>query len=83
MHRLKQAALANDAPEMARAAHSLKSSSANVGAMVLSRYCADVEALARRAETEEARKILLSIETEHGGVQTALTAEFEALATKA
>jgi HPt (histidine-containing phosphotransfer) domain-containing protein len=79
MHRLKQAALANDAPEIARAAHSLKSGSANVGAMVLSRYCAEVEVLARRAETEQARKILANIETEHGCVQAALTAEFESL----
>jgi len=80
MQKLKRAAGASDAPEIARTAHSLKSSSANVGARVLSRYCEDIEASARRADTEEARKILAKIETEHGRVQTALTAEFELLA---
>ena len=83
MQKLKQAALASDAPEIARTAHSLKSSSAYVGATVLSRHCADIEASARRADTEEACKILAKIETEHDSVQSALTAEFELLAAKA
>ena len=80
VQKLKQAADANDAPEIARSAHSLRSSSANVGAAVLSRYCGDIEASARRADTEEARKIFGIIEAEHGRVQAALTAEFETLA---
>jgi len=80
IEKLKQAAQANDAPEIARSAHSLRSSSANVGAEVLSRYCGDIEASARRADTEEARKIFGIIEAEHGRVQAALTAEFETLA---
>jgi len=54
-----------------------------VGARVLSRYCEDIEASARRADTEEASKILAKIETEHGRVQRALSAEFEQLAAKA
>ena len=80
IQKLKQAADANDAPEIARSAHSLRSSSANVGAGVLSRYCGDIEASAHRADTEEARKILAIIDAEHGRVQAALTAEFETLA---
>ena len=80
MHKLKQAALADDAQEMARSAHSLKSSSANVGATLLSRYCADIEACARRAETEEARSIFARVEAEHARVQSALSAEVESLA---
>jgi PAS domain S-box-containing protein len=80
MQKLKQAARTGDAPEVARSAHSLKSSSANVGAMVLSRYCEDIEASARRADIEEARRIFAKIETEHSCVQTALTAEFGQLA---
>jgi PAS domain S-box-containing protein len=80
MQRLKQAAAANDAPEMARSAHSLKSSSANVGATLLSRYCGDMELSARRADTEEARSILARLEEEHHRVQSALSAEFEQLA---
>jgi HPt (histidine-containing phosphotransfer) domain-containing protein len=80
IQKLKQAAGASDATEIARTAHSLKSSSANVGAKVLSRYCEDIEASARRADTEEARRIFAKIETEHGCVQKALSAESEMLA---
>ena len=83
IQKLKQAAAANDAPEIVRSAHSLKSSSANLGASVLSRYCEDIEASARRADAEEACKIFAKIETEYGCVQTALTAEFELAASKA
>src|SRR3989440_1352818 len=80
IQKLKQAAAANDAPELARSAHSLKSCSANVGARLLSRYCGDIEASARRADTEEARKIVAKVETEYGRVQSALSAESELLA---
>jgi HPt (histidine-containing phosphotransfer) domain-containing protein len=80
MQKLKQATLAGDAPEIVRSAHSLKSSSANVGAMALSRYCADIEACARVAETAEASSIFARIEAEHALVQSALNAEVELLA---
>jgi PAS domain S-box-containing protein len=79
VQRLKQAASANDAPEIARCAHSLKSASANVGASALSRYCGDLEGSARRADTEEARRLFAKIEAEHGRVQSALSAEYELL----
>jgi HPt (histidine-containing phosphotransfer) domain-containing protein len=79
VEKLKHAAGTGDAPEMARSAHSLKSCSANVGATILSRYCDQMETSARRADTEEARKLLGKLETEHSCVQTALTAEFELL----
>jgi PAS domain S-box-containing protein len=80
VQKMKQAARSGDAPAIAAAAHSLKSSSANVGARVLSRYCEELEASARRADTEEARKILAKLESEHDCVQSALAAESEALA---
>jgi CheY-like chemotaxis protein len=80
MQTLKQATLANDAPGIVRAAHSLKSSSANVGATALSRYCGDIEASARRADTGHACSIFASIEAEHARVQSSLSAEFELLA---
>jgi CheY-like chemotaxis protein/HPt (histidine-containing phosphotransfer) domain-containing protein len=79
VEKLKDAAGSGNAPEIARSAHSLKSCSANVGATVLSRYCEEVETFARRSDTEEARRILDKLESEHGCVQTALTAEFELL----
>ncbi|MGH8667963.1 MAG: response regulator [Burkholderiales bacterium] len=80
MHKLKQAAHAGDAPELVRSAHSLKSSSANLGATALSCHCADIEASARRADVEEARHIFARIEAEHARVQSALSVEFELLA---
>jgi CheY-like chemotaxis protein len=80
IQKLKHATDTGDAPEIARCAHSLKSSSANVGATVLSRYCGDIETLARRADTEEANEIFAKIETEHRRVQATLAAEFELLA---
>ena len=47
--------------------------------MALSRYCADIEASARRADAEEARRLVERIEAEHGSVQSALAAEVEQL----
>ena len=82
VQKLKQAVVAADAPEIARAAHSLKSSSGNVGAKVLSGYCEDIEACSRRADTEGARRVLAKIETEHNRVQSALNAEIEHLIAK-
>ena len=79
IQKLKQAAGTNDAPEIVRSAHSLKSSSANVGATVLSRYCGEIEVFARRADTEETRKLFTKIKAEHGRVQSALGVEFELL----
>jgi CheY-like chemotaxis protein/HPt (histidine-containing phosphotransfer) domain-containing protein len=76
---LKRAAGEGDAREIGRVAHSLKSCSANVGAMTLSRYCADIQAAAKRGDTAEARKIVATLEGEHASVQEALTAEFESL----
>src|SRR6185312_7522913 len=80
IEKLKDAARAGDVARMASCAHTLKSSSANVGASVLSGYCADVEDHARDAETEEARRCVAKIEIEHRSVQSALVSEIETLA---
>jgi CheY-like chemotaxis protein/HPt (histidine-containing phosphotransfer) domain-containing protein len=79
MERLKQATSANDATEIVRCAHSLKSSSANIGATALSRYCSDIEGSARRADAEDARRLVVRIEKEHVRVQSALSAHYEVL----
>jgi PAS domain S-box-containing protein len=80
LEKLKEAARDGDDVRMANFAHTLKSSSANVGAAVLSRYCGEVESFARRAETEQARRCVSKIETEHHSVQSALVSEVETLA---
>jgi len=77
VQKLKEAADASDALQMARLAHSLKSCSANVGAKVLGRYCDEIETAARRGDLGEACNILAKTEMEHAGVHAALTAEFE------
>jgi two-component system sensor histidine kinase/response regulator len=79
LQRLKQAEAAGDARELAGAAHSLKSSSANVGGNALSRHCEELEQAARRADLEAARSALAKVEAEHGRVQAALAAELEQL----
>jgi PAS domain S-box-containing protein len=77
MDELKAATAAKDTPAIARWAHSLKSSSANVGAAVFSRQCGELEACARRGDTDEAGRIFARLEAEHGRVQAALGAQFE------
>jgi HPt (histidine-containing phosphotransfer) domain-containing protein len=82
VQKLKQAAGAGNAPEIAAAAHSLKSSSANVGAKALSRHCEELETLARRGDTDEARRLLPKVEKEHRSVQRALAEESESLGAR-
>ncbi len=47
--------------------------------MILSRHCAEIQAVAKRGDTAEARRMVAQLESEHASVQAALTAEFEAL----
>lgn len=79
VQRMKQAALVGDPNEIAAAAHALKSSSANVGANLLSSHCEDIELSAQQADTAQASKILATIEAEHVVVQSALAAELQTL----
>ena len=74
----KQAAAANDAVELARAAHTLRSSSANVGAMRLAELCRDIESSTKRpAAEDEAKLLLVKVDAEYGRVQAALSTELE------
>ena len=80
VEKVKEALRTGNASALANSAHSLKGCSANVGATALTRYCAEAEAFARRADTEQARSCVARIESEHRAVQSALTSEIEALA---
>lgn len=53
-------------------AHALTSNSSSVGALHLSRRCAELEDLATRGELEAIRRLLPDIEAENRAVQTAL-----------
>src|SRR5439155_1395221 len=57
----------DDALAMHRAAHSLKSSSANVGALKLSAYCKELEALGRANTLTSASAVLESLKAEYAG----------------
>ncbi|HET7923728.1 MAG TPA: ATP-binding protein, partial [Rhodanobacteraceae bacterium] len=76
---IEAAAASGDAAAQVAPAHTLKSSSANIGATALSRYCSDIEGSARRADAEDARRLVVRIEKEHVRVQSALSAHYEVL----
>jgi signal transduction histidine kinase/CheY-like chemotaxis protein/HPt (histidine-containing phosphotransfer) domain-containing protein len=71
-----QAALPGKSGETIRkAAHSLKSSSANIGALELSAYCKQMEELGRSGNLAKAQKKMLQIQTEYQRVIGALDNE--------
>ncbi len=61
-----------DPERVRRAAHALKSGSANVGAERLSRLCRELEVSSRLGISQQTRELVLAIESEHGRVLTAL-----------
>ncbi|MGB5961435.1 MAG: response regulator [Coleofasciculaceae cyanobacterium] len=72
--------------ELQRAAHSLKSSSATLGAIALSQLCKELEALScqiinskDRASTVEIPSLVLQIETEYEKVKQAVLAQLQQL----
>ena len=58
MHELKEALAEDDVKTATRAAHSLKSSSANVGAMKLSSQCAEMERYGRSQDLVSIRGLI-------------------------
>ncbi len=74
---LRQAVSQRDAEMVKRHAHTLKSSSANVGAVRLSTLCKDLEKMDLEGASEKGSHILSKIETEYAGVRSALSREME------
>ncbi len=72
---MRTAALSNDAESVRQAAHALKSSSANVGAMAFADLCKDVEVAAAEGKLEQARTLVDGLLTEHKKVLQALDAQ--------
>ncbi len=62
-----------DAAALNRTAHSLKSSSANLGAKVLAAICGELERMGRNGTTEAAAAHLATLDKEYGRVRDALT----------
>jgi len=81
--KMKHALEASDMMEVAKAAHTLKSSSANVGALELSDRCKQLESAAKRGAAETARDLLSEVESGYRLVETALVSEREPRATEA
>lgn len=74
---LRRAISGRDPDKLRSAAHSLKSSSANVGADALAQLCREMENLGRNESTEGASGILSNMEKEFQAVRDSLTAILE------
>jgi two-component system sensor histidine kinase/response regulator len=74
---LRKAIAGLDAGNLRKVAHSLKSSSANVGAEALAQMCKDMENLGRADSTEGASGILTDMEHEFQAVRHSLSAILE------
>ena len=72
---IREAVARNDAAALRRAAHTLKSSSASLGALVLAALCKDLEAMGRTDRIAEAATVLPALLTEGEAVRVALAAE--------
>lgn len=71
---LAEAGQAADVTEVRHHAHTLKSSSASVGALALSALCAQAEALAREARASELPPVLQALQEEGQRVMAAVQA---------
>jgi len=72
---LRAAALAQDGEGMRQAAHALKSSSANVGALAFADLCKDVEQAAAAGQLDHACLLVEELLAEHSKVLRALEAQ--------
>jgi HPt (histidine-containing phosphotransfer) domain-containing protein len=72
---MRMASTAQDAAGMRQAAHALKSSSANVGAMAFADLCREVEQAADNGNLHDARVLMERLLQEHQQVLLALDAQ--------
>ena len=79
VEKLARSSEAGDTLEATRAAHTIKSSSSNVGAALVSLHSAQIEAAARRGEIDMVRASLATLEKEFAAASQALEAELAQL----
>jgi signal transduction histidine kinase/DNA-binding response OmpR family regulator len=72
---MRSAVAANDAESVRQAAHALKSSSANVGAVAFADLCKEVEVAAVEGKLDQARTLVDGLLVEHRKVLQALDAQ--------
>ncbi len=78
LYNLRKAFVEENPTSMAGAAHSLKSSSAYVGATVMAQLCKNIEQLGRSNSTENAEALIRELEGEYRIVREAIEDELEA-----
>ena len=77
---LEAASVSNEASTLYRASHTLKSASANVGAVLLSAHCKELEALARTGSVADAPSRVAAIVEDYRRAGAALTARLPQVA---
>jgi|GEM_PF-1633093 len=75
LHAITTAATAQDTEALRKAAHSLRSSSANLGAITVAQLCKTVENIARSGTTEGTSEAIKQLQTEYARVEVALQSE--------
>src|SRR5262249_14316807 len=70
---LDNGAATGDAPLLHRASHALKSASANLGAVVLSTHCKELEALAKSGTVADAARLVSVIREDYRTVEARLS----------
>jgi HPt (histidine-containing phosphotransfer) domain-containing protein len=74
---MRQAVSSDDAETIERTAHSLKSSSATLGAVELAELCKELEQIGREASTARAAEVFAGLETEFDRVRRALSEQWQ------
>jgi len=75
LEELRQSLSEGNGPDLKRQAHSLKSSSANVGALRLAELCRELETTGQTESMDEIGQRIARIEKEYGAVRSELAAE--------
>ena len=74
---IEAAATEQDAEALRKAAHSLRSSSANLGAITVAELCKTVENIARSGTTEGTSQTIKQLKTEYARLEVALQQEYQ------
>lgn len=74
---IRDAIEAGDAQALRQSAHTLRSSSANLGAITLSNVCKELELMGRNGSTTDASERMAQVEVEYEKVKVALQLEIE------
>lgn len=77
---LRQAVVSEDSETIERSAHSLKSSSATLGALDLAGLCKELEQIGREGATEQSAEVFTNLENEFDRVRRALSEQWQRIA---